>query len=645
MKNVLIVLLLLAGALFGKVAADNQLSLYVKANEKQVELKWLTKNYSSHFSYKLYKSVNGSKYTLIKTLKPLRYKLLKSRGYSDDYIFMIYPFREAKSINDKLEIMKIEQNVQGFRTLKFVKDTQLAKNLGQYYLDLDVQKDKIYTYIVEAYLDGKKVLSKGIVAHTYKQRKKYDFMWVDAKGKEDGVELNWDMQDEYAYFNIYRKLAKEKKFHKLNKNYYFISKKYANKSKYLYKDKTLLPTQKATYYIRKIDMFSHEGIASKKVMASLEKIRKKPSKVENIFILSSDKKITLRWQKSYDAKSYDVYRSTLYQGGFVKINKKPIKKEIYFDKNFQAGKTYYYYVVSRNKKEVSVPSITMMAFARDTTPPKRPEHLQAKTDIGVVNLAWSKVKENDIIGYRVYLSMNENKSEWSLVNKKVLKKNSFTHKRLKTLSRFPYYYRVTAVDATYNESLPSAIVEAKLPDVTPPEQPFIKVYRSYIDKISLEWNKISVYDFSHYNVYRKEKVLVKLNKKPLFQNIFIDTHPKKGINEYIITAVDKSSNESKKVKSKKIRLIDTQAVKITHLKIKRTANGVKVSFQCKDKDYAGFKLFRSSADIINYFNVSNFVSSKSYTDNTALKKVVYYYMVKAYDNAGNISESDVVKIK
>ncbi len=645
MKTILLILLMLTNLLHAKAESD-KLSLYANSGTKVIELKWLLDEYSSKYNYKIYRSVDGSKFSFLASIKAQNYESLKKRGYSDDYIFMIYPNRDIKNFEDRIRIMKIEQNVQGFRILRIMQERQFAKNIGQYFADKSVKKDKLYTYFVEAYLDNKRVHQKMIRAHTFKVKAKNDFMWVNAKNTSSGIALTWDMQNEFGFFNIYRKMKNEKKFTKLNPDLLYLSKEFTQKSKAFYMDRSLKNGDKATYYIRKIDMFSKEGAPSRKFIGHKETLFKLPPSVKNIFIKSNDKKIIVRWEKNYNIIGYNLYRSTIYQGAFVKINKKPIKREVYFDKNFKTGENYYYYVTAVNMHGESKPSLKILTYAQDTTPPSKPQKLTFKVEAGVVSLKWKSVKSNDIVGFRLYVSMSENASEWALVNKDLIKTNSFKHERSKTLSRFNYYYRITSVDKTYNESFPSNIVKVKLPDVTLPNQPSIMVYRAYTDKITLEWNKIMVYDLSHYNVYRKvDKKFQKLNKKPIINSIFIDKKPIDGINEYVIVAVDKSGNESLRKNSRKISLIDNKPVKITNFKLTKTKKGVMASFSCTDKDYAGFKLFKSSGKIPKYYNVSNFVKGKSFEDRQVSKKGTYFYMIKAYDKAGNIKKSDVLKIK
>ncbi len=645
MKKIFIIFILVSIVAFAK-EASNRLFLFVKSSPDKIELKWFMQKYSSKYHYKVYRSAKGEKKKLLQVVKPVKYDVLKKRGYDDDYIFMIYPKRGIKNINDSIEVAKIINNVDGFRLIKFMHDISFARNMGGYYADYGIKQNKLYLYTVVAY-DGKKEIDKkAVYAHTFKQGIKSDFLWVQYKTTSDGVELRWDVSKYYNYYNVYRKKQGEKKFVKLNQELIFVSKEYSKKAKYLYKDKTLKEGESARYYITRVDMFAKEGLPSKEILVRFKKVSAKPSTPRDIFVVNSARKIKIRWAKNPNVLGFNIYRSTIYNGNFVKLNKQPVKENYFIDKNFKTKKDYYYYVTSLNLHGESIPSTKVLAYARDTVKPSKPVNLQATVKPGTVSLKWDKSKEKDVIGYRIYVSMDKDAKRWELINDKPVKNNFFEHKRSKKLSRFPYFYRVTAVDSSFNESFASNIVKIKLPDVTPPQQPFVKKFRAYSNKIVLEWNQIIVYDFDHYNVYRKNnKGYEKLNKKPLVNSLFIDRNPKKGVNEYVITAVDKSGNESSKSKTRIVKLKDITPVKVENFKLEKSPRGIKASFTCKDKDYAGFKLYRREVQEPDYYSVSDFVKSKNYTDTKISKKAKYFYMVKAYDKSGNISESRVLSIE
>lgn len=634
MKKIIFIAILLSGIVFG--ADVNRLDVFAKYDGKSVRLKWIPKNYSSKNVYEVYRQTKEGNRILLSTVKSAAYEQLKKDGYTEDDLMFIYPL---KVIKNQVEAYVASKQMGGFRILKMMRDNKFSKDIGQYIADKSIEKNTKYTYEVVLFQDTKKVSSRSIKVDTSRKSMLDGVFFVRAKNKSSGVGLKWGSGNSYSFYNIYRKKQSEKNFKRLNNKSLYISPSYAKKAKEFYEDKSLKKGESATYHIRKIDMFAQEGNPSYEVQGMRLAVKEMPN-VKNLFVKNSDKKITIRWKKSSDVEGYNIYRSTNYDGGYIKLNKKLIEKEVFFDKTFKADQNYYYYVTSISKLGESKPSVKMLSYARDVTPPSFPENLVFDVKAGSVHLSWDAVKEKDLLGYRIYMSMDKNATQWSRVTKKGVSSTSYAHKRPKKLSRNFYYYKVQAVDKAFNESASSNIVKVKLPDVTAPKQPKITKFVSYPDKIILEWGKNLVYDFEHYNVYRKDGK--KLNNEPLIRNHFIDKNPLIGVNEYVVTAVDTSGNESVKTKSIKINLEDIIPVKIENFKVIKSKNGVNISFTCKDKDYKGFEVFRSSGNDKNYYNISSYQTGKSFTDIKVDQQTVYFYKIKAYDMMGNRTQSDVL---
>jgi len=645
MKKLVLFIFIMTSLVYAEVG-KNELSIFEKSSSTQVELKWLMKHYSSKYEYKVFRAEEGGKPEYLSTVKPTSYEVLKKRAYSEDNIFMIYPEKHIKNMDDRIKYLQTQGTTDAFRVLWMMKDKQFAKNLGQYYLDKTVKKDTKYLYYIGVYENGKRVYTKKIKVYTSANNLQSDFRWVHAKSTKTSIDLSWNVQDEFNYYNIYRKLSDEKEFKKINRDLLYRSKDYAKKAKVLYQDTQLKTGDEATYYIRKVDMFSQEGHPSVEVSSALKVESQVPKVVKDVFVKSTDTKMTIRWRKNLNAITYDVYRSTISAGNFVKINKSPIQGEVYVDTDFSTGKEYYYYVVANNLKGSSKPSTSTLAYARDTTAPERPSKLEFKLQKSDINLQWKAPKEEKLKGYKLYISTDKYAKEWSLLNQELIKKPSYTHKRSEKLDKNFYHYRVTALDQNSNESDYSNIVSVKLPDVTPPRQPKLLRTKVYLNKITFEWAKVIIDDLSHYNVYLKNaRETLKLNTKPILANYFEYDNPKAGKNEYIVVAVDKSGNESSKENGKILQTIDQTPVTISKLVHKKTKNGLKISFKTKDDDYNGFELFRSSGDNTRYYNISNFQKNKSFIDKNIDPSVDYFYKVKAYDTSGNIRESRILHYK
>jgi len=617
--------------------------VYAKAKQTEVLLKWIPQRYLSNSGYKLYRSVEGGEEELIAELKPLSYELLVDRGYSEEYRFYIYPQRDIKNFDDRLRSFQSRGMTQAFRILKLMQDNQFAANLGQFYADKDVKEKQVYIYRIEQYLLGKKVAQKRVRVDMNKMRKFSGISWVKAEDLVDGVSLSWDTFGAYGYYHVYRKLQDEKSYRRLTETPLYISPKSVGAS--MYKDSTINMGQLGSYYVRKIDIFGDEGVPSTTVFAKRYESLV-PTRVDGLFIKSSDKKMIIRWKEEPNAMAYNVYRSIDARADYKKITPKPITSELYVDEAFDTNRDYYYAVTAVNMYGESSPSLPYLATSRDATPPTRPTDLNVTTQAGKVKLTWKASQDKNLLGYRIYMSMDKNALWWSRVTPEDIKGNSFVHIRPKSLSRNPYYYRVTAVDTKFNESKASNIVKVKLPDVVAPKQPTISSYSINPERIRLEWTAIEVYDLDHYNLYRKEaKVYVKLNHMPLYKRQFVDKKPRIGENVYLVTAVDKKGNESVRTATIALKSKNLTPVTIESLSFKKVAQGVEVSFRVNDKDYMGFELLRSSGKDPKYYNISGLQKGKKFLDKTVMKGQHYYYTIKAYDKSGNIVESDVVEIK
>ncbi len=644
MKNLLLILVLIAS--IGYAKQSEKLGLYAQYKDSKINLKWIPKNYSSKNIYKLFRSVDGEKEKLIATIKPTTYEILKSQNHNDDYIFMVYPFKNVKNIDEQIRASKAEKRAGGFRVLKLLEDNIFAKDLGQFFTDNNIKKAHIYKYRLELYNKNKKVQIKEISVNTTKEQIKSSIFWVKAKPYEWGVGLTWSTANRSGFYNVYRKLSNEKKYKKLTSSPLYVSAYFANRSKAFYSDKGLNKDQEPSYYITKVDYFGSEGKPSYKVSSKIL-LNLKPKIVQNIFIKNSDRVITLRWRKVSKSLGYNIYRSKNYKGGYKKINKKPLKKEIYNDKNFSSNQNYYYYVTALNLHGESKPSVKMLAYARDVTPPLAPTNLKASVKTGIVELKWTGVKSKDLLGYRIYTSMDKEAKDWSMVTKKAINDTNITLKREKTLSRFPYYYKVTAVDKSFNESTFSNIVKTRLPDVTPPRQPTILKLITYPNRVYLKWDSVSAYDLDYYNVYKRvDKKVSKVNQRPIRVNTYEDFNILEGKSvDYFVTAVDKSANESNSTKQIVTNTLDITAPKIENFKFVKGKKSVTLSFTCKDKDYNGYEVYKSNGSDLKYYNISGFKIDKTFTDKVVMKKTNYFYMLKVYDKAGNIKESKVLSVK
>ena len=185
----------------------------------------------------------------------------------------------------------------------------------------------------------------------------------------------------------------------------------------------------------------------------------------------------------------------------------------------------------------------------DTTPPAAPTGLVATALNGGVDLAWDANSENDLDGYNVYRSTTAG-GPYAQVNAGLVGVNAFTDTGL--TNGTTYYYVVTAVDTSSNESADSdeasATPDAGLPDTTPPAAPTGLAAAAGDGRVDLTWAANGEGDLDGYNVYRSTTPggpYGQINGALVGSPAYTDATVANGTTyHYVVTAVDTSGNES-----------------------------------------------------------------------------------------------------
>ena len=152
----------------------------------------------------------------------------------------------------------------------------------------------------------------------------------------------------------------------------------------------------------------------------------------------------------------------------------PSDENTYRDTLFDFGKTYAYLVrsvvlVDGNALESS-DSATAIVTPRDTFPPATPQNLVAAVLSGVtpgsvlVDLSWSINLETDLAGYRVYRSEQQD-TRGALITADLLLAPAYRDTSVESGKR--YWYSVTAVDRSGNESDASAAASVDVAKPSP----------------------------------------------------------------------------------------------------------------------------------------------------------------------------------
>ncbi len=640
MVRIILIFSFLIVNIYGNKISEKNLAVFSKFDGNAVLIKWVIPNLDKNYTYRLYRT-NNKKKIILSTLKKKPFSEVKDK-FDKDALIALYPYKNTTTLEQKLERKIFLNDVQDLMPSIISSRTDLAKAFGTFYEDKTVRLKQKYTYEIEVLENDKKVLSKTFDIYTYKRALSPTPIGLEAKEDIDGINLTWQFDSLFYGYNIYIKKSPSKQFVKLNKVPISIN----TQSDLFYKDRTLKRLETAQYKITTVDFFGEESAFSNIVTGYFKGDLSTP-KVKYLNASINNSRVKLLWNKSKDLKTfYNVYRSNLVNGKYKKLNKKELTSNFYVDKTIEVGKNYYYYVTAVSFLGESKPSSKKLVSAFDVKAPKKVVNINSKVTSGKVSLSWDKVKDKDLIGYRVYFSMDKNDKYFSRVNKEIIKNNKFIHNLPKNLSRFNYYYKITAVDKRFNESVDSNIITVKLPDVIAPKQPKFSIYKVYKNKIYLQWTPIYDFDLSHYNIYtQKGTKLVKLNSKKLLKTQFeLVNYKLRGIKKFIVTAVDKSGNESIKDKHILLSEKDTKAPIIKNINYVQTKDGIEISLDINDNDYNGFEVYRSSGKSLAFYKISNFIKIKSYIDKTLSKDTKQWYQLWVYDKAGNIKKSDTKEI-
>ena len=187
---------------------------------------------------------------------------------------------------------------------------------------------------------------------------------------------------------------------------------------------------------------------------------------KNVSAAGEDSQVQVSWEpvgtrmdgSVYDGfVGYNIYRGTeKARREDSPLNKEPLRTNAYKDTTAANDKTYFYIVRSVDSParpwRESPDSSEVSATSRDKTAPLRPEGLTVVPGVNRAFLTWNENKERDLAGYHVYRSIKSGKNYERLTDRPV-KRTTYSDETVKAVTA--YYYIVTAVDQSGNESPPS----------------------------------------------------------------------------------------------------------------------------------------------------------------------------------------------
>ncbi|MCC3867878.1 fibronectin type III domain-containing protein [Terrisporobacter mayombei] len=168
----------------------------------------------------------------------------------------------------------------------------------------------------------------------------------------------------------------------------------------------------------------------------------KPNKVIDLRVtMKNSDCIKLEWNKVKGASGYRIYRSTMKNGFYRRIDEVCGKTTCYIDKELDSGTNYYYKVKAFKKVEDKICLGLPSDILDTTTCPPTVKNLHANCiSNSFVELNWQTVYKSS--GYEVYRASGESGNFTRVATLTDNGKSCYKDKNLK--SRKKYYYKVRA---------------------------------------------------------------------------------------------------------------------------------------------------------------------------------------------------------
>ncbi len=293
------------------------------------------------------------------------------------------------------------------------------------------------------------------------------------------------------------------------------------------------------------------------------------------------------------------------------------------------------------RADIMQDTVDFFGLSTDTTAPSAPTGLVATAGDGSVSLDWANNVEGDLDGYNVYRSTTSG-SGYAKLNGSVVATSDYTDNTASNGTT--YYYVVTAIDTSANESANSTEDSATPQDTTAPSAPTGLVATAGDGSVSLDWANNVEGDLDGYNVYRSTTSgsgYAKLNGSVVATSDYTDNTASNGTTYYyVVTAVDTNANESANSTEDSATPQDTTAPSAPTGLVAIAGDG-SVSLDWANNgegDLDGYNVYRSTTSGSGYTKLNgSVVATSDYTDNTASNGTTYYYVVTAVDTNANES--------
>ncbi|MBT8231311.1 MAG: hypothetical protein HKO66_10100 [Saprospiraceae bacterium] len=415
-----------------------------------------------------------------------------------------------------------------------------------------------------------------------------------------------------------------------------------------------LETNYQSYYYRlvAVDAFGDESLPSEAVIA-MGRDKTGPEAPENFIVEEQNNGFQLSWEFDNalnDITGFNIYKSVETEDNYdlISQNLSP-ESRAFIDNDPDPIKTNYYYVTAIDTAGNESSSKINFGITTDNIPPQAPGNLRYSIDtMGQLLILWDAPRDNDIRGYRVYVS-NAQDDEFASESGDYLKQTYFaTNIELETLTEKIYYF-VQAIDWSYNVSENSMTLEVVKPDILPPSQSIFVDYEVTEEGISFNWIPSNSEDVKEIQLLKRElgQEWVSVNNFDQNTLTFLDKSVEEGVfYEYTLNTIDDAGNSTLSEKTLNLEALKSFFLKeIPTLEAKSEDEGIVLTIGYPEKENFTFTIYRGENEgLLSTLKILE--SGEEFVDKDIRKKVKYQYAVKANAMDGRDSKlSNIISIK
>jgi fibronectin type 3 domain-containing protein len=501
MKTILLFISFLSAA--SSLLAQNLEVFTANNTAGKIQVKWMGKDLQPDTYFELHRKEQNGSWQLLTTLRPkeiIPVKTLEGMNdqapYSREHIQ--YSFYRHEMLADK----EMAAFLWSQLLLQSLSNNELAAALGNYYLDASAVNGINYQYKVIPILAGKRGSEFVSASISVQPFQPVDAPLSPSKGSsvKEGIALHWTTHAAYASYTILRNgveltqvVLSEEQLQQSKKGQPF----------FVDTDTTLADGKSYTYTIQGLDFFGQSGKSTTSI-GVLKEDKVSPFTVTALTVDHNEQfKAVVRWKKS---SSKDVFQQYVVRIGSKgdSLNLTPSGLaagiETYTDATVQQGMDYRYRIVIKDKNGNSTTSLSVRHTIPDATPPAVPVGLKATAASGSIQLQWTANKDADLQGYHVFRSIVNSQDEFHLLNTDPVTGTGFLDTLPKENGNV-FYYRICAVDKSYNRSAYSKIIQARMPDIVAPSPVRLSSAEYLSGKVQLQWKPSQEADFYEYQVY------------------------------------------------------------------------------------------------------------------------------------------------